>query len=103
MSVTAPPKVLARKEFSVPNGRRVQLTGQCVPDGDGGLVLAPRVDGREVARATGREAAPGVAGRARRHAEPPRLRASRQPWPRRDRLGRLRDQERHGVLITPGG
>jgi hypothetical protein len=52
MSLTAPPKVLARKQVAVPNGRRVRLTGQCVPDGDGGLVLALRLDGREIARAT---------------------------------------------------
>ena len=52
MSVSAPPKVLARKQVAVPNGKRVRLTAQCVPDGDGGLVLALRLDGREIARAT---------------------------------------------------
>ena len=62
MSVTAPPKVLARKELSVPNGRRVRMTGQCVPDGDGGLALALRVDDREVARATDTKPLPASPG-----------------------------------------
>jgi hypothetical protein len=52
MSITAPPKVLARAEQIVPNGRRVRVTAYCVPDGDGKLVLVLRLDGREVARAT---------------------------------------------------
>jgi hypothetical protein len=50
MAADGPPKVLARKAVKVPNGRRVRLTGQCVPDADGNLVLVLRVDGREVVR-----------------------------------------------------
>src|SRR3954452_9828856 len=46
MAVGAAPKVLARTAMGIPNGRHVRLSAQCVPDGDGGLVLALRVDGR---------------------------------------------------------
>lgn len=45
------PRVLARADVPIENGRRVRLTGACVPDDDGGLVLTLRLDGREVARA----------------------------------------------------
>jgi hypothetical protein len=51
MAVAKPPKVLGRSKLSVPNGKRVRMTGQCVPDADGGLVLALKVDGRQVVRA----------------------------------------------------
>ena len=61
MSAHAPPKVLARRALGTPNGRRVRLTGACVPDARGGLVLALSVDGREVARA--RDANPLPASR----------------------------------------
>jgi hypothetical protein len=45
------PRVLARADAPVANGRRVRLTATCVPDADGGLVLTLRLDGREVVRA----------------------------------------------------
>jgi hypothetical protein len=45
------PRVLARADVPVENGRRVRLTAACVPDEDGGLVLTLRLDGREVVRA----------------------------------------------------
>ena len=82
MAASAPPKVLAREKVAVPNGKRVRLTAECVPDGDGGLVLAlrRRQGGRARPR---RQAAPRVDRRARRHAEPPRVPAPRQPSPRR--------------------
>jgi hypothetical protein len=75
-SLTAPPKVLARTKASVPNGRRVRLTGVCVPDRDGGLVLVLRVDGREVARA--RDPKPLPAARDGLVATPS-IRATRRP------------------------
>ena len=62
MSVSAAPKVLARVERQVPNGKRVRLTGQCVPDADGGLVLALRVDGTEVVRARDAKPLPAAEG-----------------------------------------
>jgi hypothetical protein len=62
MNAKAPPKVLARTAMTIPNGRRVQLTAQCVPDGDGGLVLALRVDGREVVRTTDPDPVPAARG-----------------------------------------
>ena len=52
MKADSPPKVLTSTDAPVPNGRTVRVTGQCVPDGEGGLVLALQLDGREVARAT---------------------------------------------------
>jgi hypothetical protein len=75
MSVGAPPKVLARVQKSVPNGKAVRLTGQCVPDKKGGLVLALDLDGKQVAQARdakplpavhdGLEATPGIRAYAR--------------------------------------
>ena len=75
MSLSAAPKVLARVEKSVPNGKKVRLTGQCVPDKKGGLVLALRLDGEQVAQARdakplpavqdGLEATPGIRAYAR--------------------------------------
>jgi hypothetical protein len=62
MNAKAPPNVLARTATAVPNGRRVQLTAQCVPNGHGGLVLALRVDGREVIRATDPDPLPAARG-----------------------------------------
>jgi hypothetical protein len=62
MKAKAPLKVLARTEMAVPNGHRVQLTAQCVPDGDGRLVLALRVDGREVVRAVDPDPVPAARG-----------------------------------------
>jgi hypothetical protein len=60
------PKVLKTAAAPVADGRPVRLTGQCVPDGDGGLVLALRLDGREVVRARDAHPLParrgGVAG-----------------------------------------
>jgi len=61
MAAGAPPKVLARRKLETPNGRQVRLTGQCVPDKHNGLVLALKVDGRQVAR--GRDAKPLPAAR----------------------------------------
>ena len=60
MAADAPPKVLARAKQSVPNGKPVRLTGQCVPDAKGGLVLALRLDGKEVARARDAEPLPAT-------------------------------------------
>jgi hypothetical protein len=54
------PKVLSAVKRPAPSGRRVRLTGACVPDANGGLLLALRVDGREVARATDRKPVPAV-------------------------------------------
>jgi hypothetical protein len=54
------PKVLSAVKRAAPSGRRVRLTGVCVPVADGGLLLALRVDGREVARATDRKPVPAV-------------------------------------------
>jgi hypothetical protein len=62
MAAGAAPKVLARTAMGIPNGRRVRLDAQCVPDGDGGLVLALRVDGREVARALDPKPVPPARG-----------------------------------------
>jgi hypothetical protein len=63
MSVHAAPRVLAREKLRVPDGKRVALSGACVPDAKGGLVLALRVDGREVARARdGKPLSAGVPG-----------------------------------------
>lgn len=56
MAADAPPKVLARRKLDTPNGRQVRLTAQCVPDTHNGLVLALKVDGRQVAH--GRDAKP---------------------------------------------
>jgi hypothetical protein len=60
MSVSAPPKVLARADRSVPNGKAVRLTGQCVPDTKGGLVLALRLDGKQVLQARDGKPLPAV-------------------------------------------
>jgi hypothetical protein len=60
MSVTGPPNVLARAAEPVPNGRRVQMTAQCVPDRSGAVVLVLRLDGREVARAVDSQPLPAV-------------------------------------------
>jgi len=62
MAATGPPKVLAREKVAVPNGKRVRLTGQCVPDGDRGLVLALQVDGNEVVRARDSKPLPASPG-----------------------------------------
>jgi hypothetical protein len=62
MSANRQPRVLARKQLTVPNGARVRLTGQCVPDADGGLVLALKVDDREVARAHEADPLPAARG-----------------------------------------
>ena len=51
MNSDAPPKVLASVTAEIANGRAVRLTGQCVPDTDGALLLALRLDGRETVRA----------------------------------------------------
>jgi hypothetical protein len=56
------PKVLAAASVPVPNGRAVRLTAQCVPDEDGGLVLALRLDGREVVRARDADPLPAARG-----------------------------------------
>ena len=60
MSISAPPKVLARVEKPVPNGRVVRLSGQCVPDADGGLVLALQIDGERVVQARDAKPLPAV-------------------------------------------
>jgi len=60
MSAKAPPKILARVEKSVPNDQVVRLSGQCVPDGKGGLVLALRVDGKQVLQARDAKPLPAV-------------------------------------------
>jgi hypothetical protein len=60
MALRSAPRVLARAQARVPGGRRVELTAACVPDEKGGLVLALRLDGREVARA--RDPKPLAAG-----------------------------------------
>ena len=75
MSASAPPKILARAEKSVPNGKPVRLSAQCVPDKQGGLMLALRLDGKEVAHARdasplpavqdGLQATPGIRAYAR--------------------------------------
>ena len=44
------PKVLASASAPIANGRAVRITGQCVPDGDG-VLLVLRLDGREALRA----------------------------------------------------
>ena len=66
MAQGSPPNVLARGKLAIPNGRRVKLTAQCVPDAKGGLVLALEVDGKPVARAVDAKPIPaergGVAG-----------------------------------------
>jgi hypothetical protein len=62
MSTAAAPKVLARVQKSVPNGKAVRLTGQCVPDKKGGLVLALRLDGKPVAQARDAKPLPAVQG-----------------------------------------
>lgn len=62
MSATTAPKVLAHVKNQVPNGKRVRLTGQCVPDADGGLVLALRVDGKEVVRTRDGKPLPAAQG-----------------------------------------
>jgi hypothetical protein len=60
MRSSGAPKVLAAVERSAARGRRVRLTGVCVPDADGGLLLVLRADGHEVARATDRKPVPAV-------------------------------------------
>lgn len=75
MSAAAPPKILARVEQSVPNGKSVRLSAQCVPDKQGGLMLALRLDGKQVAQArdakplpavqNGLQATPGIRAYAR--------------------------------------
>lgn len=60
MSLSAPPKVLARVEKAVPNGKSVRLTGQCVPDKKGGLELALQLDGKQVVRARDGKPLPAV-------------------------------------------
>jgi hypothetical protein len=76
MAADAPPKVLARRKLETPNGRQVRLTAQCVPDTHNGLVLALKVDGRQVARARDAKPLPaerdGVVGT-------PAIRAYRRP------------------------
>jgi hypothetical protein len=62
MAAGAPPKVLARRALATPTGKRVRLTGQCVPDAKGGLVLALEVDGRQVAHARDAEPLPAARG-----------------------------------------
>jgi len=62
MAAGAPPKVLARRKLETPNGRQVRLTGQCVPDTHNGLVLALKVDGRQVARARDAKPLPAARG-----------------------------------------
>ena len=62
MAGGAPPKVLARRKLETPNGRQVRLTGQCVPDTHNGLVLALKVDGRQVARARDAKPLPAARG-----------------------------------------
>ena len=62
MASGAAPKVLARGTLSTPNGRRVRLTGQCVPDADGGLVLALKVEGRQVLRTRDAKPLPAARG-----------------------------------------
>jgi hypothetical protein len=62
MAAGAPPKVLARRALATPAGKRVRLTGQCVPDAKGGLVLALEVDGRQVAHARDAEPLPAARG-----------------------------------------
>jgi hypothetical protein len=51
LRIRTPPKVLASAGAPIANGRRVRMTGACVPDGNGGLVLVLRLDGRDVLRA----------------------------------------------------
>jgi hypothetical protein len=66
MNRRSPPKVLARTKLSIPAGKRVKLTAQCVPDGKGALVLALRVDGKPAVSARDTKPLPatrdGVAG-----------------------------------------
>jgi hypothetical protein len=68
MQRSGAPKVLASGKAPIANGRRVRVTGACVPDSNGGLVLVLRLDGRNMLRA--RDAAPlpaqrgGLAGTA---------------------------------------
>jgi hypothetical protein len=61
LSLSAAPKVLARAKHSVPNGKAVRLTGHCVPDKQHGLVLALRVDGKQVVSARDDKPLPAVA------------------------------------------
>jgi hypothetical protein len=60
------PKVLASTKASLANRRPVRVTGECVPDGDGGLLLILRLDGREVLRVRDKHPLParrdGLAG-----------------------------------------
>jgi hypothetical protein len=60
MAADAPPRVLARRALDTPSGKRVRLTGQCVPDAHGRLVLVLEVDGRQVARASDAEPLPAA-------------------------------------------
>ena len=100
LAVDAPPKVLARKPVSVPNGRRVRMTAQCVPDADGNLVLALQLDGREIARATDKDPLPAVADGVEAS---PSIRA----YPRPDSSGPAAldwdDFEVRRATITSGG
>jgi hypothetical protein len=52
MAIDGPPKVLARTSLSVPNGRRVRLTAECVPARGDALALVLLLDGRQVLRTT---------------------------------------------------
>jgi hypothetical protein len=45
-----PPRVLAANDVVIPNGKRVNLTARCIPDGKG-LALTLLVDGKQVAQA----------------------------------------------------
>ena len=45
-----PPKVLVRRDLAVPNGRKVRITGRCIPDGEP-LALTLVVDGKIVTQA----------------------------------------------------
>jgi hypothetical protein len=60
MTRGGPPKVLARQDLSIADGRRVKLTAQCVPDAKGGLVLALAVDGKPVVRSRDAKPLPAV-------------------------------------------
>jgi hypothetical protein len=76
MASGSPPKILARRKLSIPNGRRVKLTAQCVPDAGRGLVLALRVDGKPMLSA--RDAKPLPAERDG-NTGTPAIRAYRRP------------------------
>lgn len=52
-----PPRVLARSDLEIANGRKVQITGRCIPDGKP-LVLALLIDGKVVATARDSEPLP---------------------------------------------